>query len=214
MKNIRIKHTMDNEYRIVSLDEAFKEALSLSEGESCEQEVFESNLLALINSNEDFLNGITDEYKERVIKSWEYEMDYNVWLDKVELCTISDEKYPLATTRRFIKNLLLDIHQNENDFEEGNLLERIDDFIGYNFRLCEVNLKDINYSGFYVDEDVVEEYMDEPLDTMPPIIVDIPLSETNHSLEKFPIIDGVHRCHTLEKMNIFKVKAYIPMKNY
>ena len=37
MKNIRIKHTMDNEYRIVSLDEAFKEALSLSEGESFKQ---------------------------------------------------------------------------------------------------------------------------------------------------------------------------------
>ena len=30
MKKIRIKHVMDKEYRIISLDEAFKEALSLS----------------------------------------------------------------------------------------------------------------------------------------------------------------------------------------
>lgn len=210
MKLIRLKHCMDTKHRVVSLNEAFKEALSLSNGCSCAQEEFETELLNFLNKHEDLIHQIKDSYKENILKSWDYEFDYNAWVDRIEKVELASDKYPLVVDVTFIVRLVTEIHSNERDFEEGDLLERIYDYSDYNFVLYEVDLKDIAYSHYYIDDDTVDEYMEKPMDTMPPIILDTPLTEDNEPLDLFLLIDGAHRCTTLEKLGISKIKAYIP----
>lgn len=213
MKKIRLKHNMDNEIRIVSLDEAFKEALGLSEGQSCKQEELETDLLNLLNKHEELSQHIKDSYKEHIITSWEYSFDYNVWLSKVKRLNFYTENYPAVVDITFIKNYIKNIHSNEVDFEEGNLLDRIDFYHDYKFILCEVKLDDIDYKGYSIDNDLIGDYLEEPINTMPPVLLESPLTENNEQLDLFPVIDGVHRCETLEKINSSKVLAYIPIKN-
>lgn len=199
---------MDKEYRIISLDEAFKEALSLSEGESCKQEIFESNLLALINSNEDFLNGITDEYKERMIKSWDYEIDYKVWESKVNPIQSSISEYPNSVNTFFIKDLVSDIHSNKDDLYEEDILERISEYSHYS--LYEVNISDIEWDSYMINDDIVDEYSEMDINTMPPIVLGDFYFNVSNPEGRFTIIDGAHRSNALRKLGISKIKAYIP----
>ena len=74
-KMVKIKHEMDKEYREISLNEAFKEALLLSEGGSSEQEEFETKLLRAIEINPALLERFEDEYKLNTIKSWDYDVE-------------------------------------------------------------------------------------------------------------------------------------------
>ena len=206
MKKIRLTHSMDSEYRVVSLDEAFKEVLSLSNGCSCEREEFEEELLSFSS----LIPQIKDSCKENILKVWDYEFDYNTWIDKIEKVESASDKYPLVVDSTFIARLVTEIHSNERDFEEGDLLDRVYDYSAHDFVLYEVDLKDISYKGYYIDDDTVDEYMEKPMDTMPPIILDTPLTEDNEPLDLFLLIDGAHRCTTLEKLGISKIKAYIP----
>ena len=168
MKLVRLKHCMDAKHRVVSLDDAFKEALSLSNGCSCEKEEFETELLSFLNKHEDLIHQIKDSYKENILKSWDYEFDYNTWLDKIEKVESASDKYPSVLDVTSIVRLITKIHSNEQDFEEGNLLERIYDYSGHDFVLYEVDLKDISYTHYYIDDDSLDEYMEESMDTMPP----------------------------------------------
>lgn len=210
MKKIRLKHCMDAKHRVISLNEAFKEALSLSSGCSCAQEEFETELLNFLNKHEDLIHQIKDSYKENILKSWDYDFDYNAWVDKIEKVESVSDKYPLIVDVAFITELVMKIHSNERDFEEGDLLDRVYDYSAHDFVLYEVDLKDISYKGYYIDDDAVDEYMEKPMDTMPPIILDTPLTENNEPLDLFPLIDGAHRCSALEKLGVSKIKAYIP----
>lgn len=210
MKVIRLKHDMDKEHRVVNLDDAFKEALSLSEGCSCEQEEFESELLKFLNKYDDFTNKIKDDYKEDVLKSWDYKFDYNFWVDRINKVENPCDKYPLIVDESFISNMVQEIHQNERDFEEGNLLERIEDYWEHNFVLYEVDIDEISYKGYDIDESAVDEYTEEPIETMPPIILETPLTDDNEPLGFFPLIDGAHRCRAIEEMGLKKIRAYIP----
>lgn len=210
MKIVRLKHDMDKKHRIVNLDDAFKEALSLSEGCSCEQEELEYELLNFLNKYDEFTSKIKDDYKEDVLKSWDYKFDYNFWIDKIKKVETSYDKYPLLVNKFFISNMVREIHQNEIDFEEGDLLERIEDYSGYNFVLYEVELDEISYKGYDIDESAVDEYIEEPIETMPPIILETPLTDDNEPLGFFPLIDGAHRCRAIEEMGLKKIRAYIP----
>lgn len=72
MATIKVKHIMDMDYIEAPLDAVFIEALTLSEGCSCEAEEFDSDLLNLIKKNPTFLNSITDEYKYKVLEAHDY----------------------------------------------------------------------------------------------------------------------------------------------
>lgn len=81
MNLVKVKHCMDDEFRIMTLDEAFLEALSLSNGCASEVGEFENDLLKSINSfiekghEDEILSIIKDEYKMSVLKGWEYEVE-------------------------------------------------------------------------------------------------------------------------------------------
>lgn len=74
MENILVKHIMDKEYRKVTLDNAFIEALGLSNGCANEIEEQQNSLLEYLKKYPDFIQNITDEYKVTVLKGWEYEV--------------------------------------------------------------------------------------------------------------------------------------------
>lgn len=71
---ITVKHEMDNEERKTELDDAFMEALSLSEGRTCDIENKESDLKDYLEKYPEFIKSITDEYKFSVLKGWNYEV--------------------------------------------------------------------------------------------------------------------------------------------
>ena len=73
MKLIRLKHEMDDNYTIMSLNDAFIKAIAMSDSCSCEEEVFENKILEAINSFENkgdrdkFLSIIKDDFKKKVM---------------------------------------------------------------------------------------------------------------------------------------------------
>ena len=69
---IKIKHVMDENFKEVTLDSAFLEALALSEGCSCEAEKRDNNLLELLNKHPEFINNIKEEYKYSVLKAYDF----------------------------------------------------------------------------------------------------------------------------------------------
>lgn len=71
---VKVKHICDNEYRTMKLNDVFVEALELSEGQSCDAEIFDSKLLDLIKLNPSFINHIDDSYKLEIIKAYDYEV--------------------------------------------------------------------------------------------------------------------------------------------
>lgn len=217
MKLIRLKHEMDDKYRIMPLNKAFIEALSLSDGRANEMEEFESNLLKQISSYETkediefFLSIIKDEYKETVIKGWGYKMDYHTWIEKIDIIKTFKRKYPSTVDAHFLVSIVSNIHRDETDIEDGDILDRIYSYSDYSYVLCDVSLDDIEYDAYDIDEDLVEEYIWDESGDIPPIILEMPLSHEGEILDKFPLIDGAHRCTKLKQMGIKTVRAYVPM---
>lgn len=99
------------------------------------------------------------------------------------------------------------LHRNEDDFSDGNLGERIEEFSKY--QLKEVPIKDINIDEYYLDEDYEEDYIQKfkETDNYPPIVLD---GDTKWSYQnKFTIIDGTHRVNALDKLGIKTIKAWV-----
>jgi nucleoside diphosphate kinase len=92
-------------------------------------------------------------------------------------------------------------HYREEDFYEGDIIERISQY--YWYYLNEINISDTNYNYFSYDQERVEEFtkkMKESSYKYPPIVFD-PINKM--------IIDGVHRVVVLKELGVEKVKSYI-----
>lgn len=74
LKKVILKDEMTEKTITTTLDEAFKNALAMSEGCASEQERFEAELLLFIEQHPNVLSAIKEEYKLEVIKSWDYEI--------------------------------------------------------------------------------------------------------------------------------------------
>ncbi|MGF7535304.1 hypothetical protein AAGG74_16760 [Bacillus mexicanus] len=73
-KNIRIKHEMDKEARMMTLDEAFFEALQLSEGRSSDIENQEYALFEYLSQFPEFVQNISEQYKKNVLEKWGFKV--------------------------------------------------------------------------------------------------------------------------------------------
>lgn len=94
-----------------------------------------------------------------------------------------------------------DIHREFRDIEEGDLPDRIYWFDDY--ELTELPLSKINLSEFYVDEDLIDEYIEHIKDspkTMPPIVYD-PIEGS--------VIDGMHRANAYARLGRTSIPAYV-----
>lgn len=74
MDKIKIKHEMDTEVRMMTLNEGFLEALQLSESRSSDIEKQEYALFDYLSHFPQFISNISDEYKKDVLKSWDYKI--------------------------------------------------------------------------------------------------------------------------------------------
>lgn len=100
-----------------------------------------------------------------------------------------------------IFNQVKDIHREFRDIEEGDLPDRIYWFDEY--KTTQLPLSQINLDEFYVDEDLVEDYIDYIKDspnTMPPIVYD-PIAKS--------VIDGMHRANAYARLGYETIPAYV-----
>jgi len=92
-----------------------------------------------------------------------------------------------------------ELHRNYDDFVDGDLGERIEEFSEY--QLVEINIDDIDIEEWEIDEDIVNDYVEEyeTNKNYPPIIIG----------DDYSIIDGTHRANALDKLGIKRVKAWL-----
>lgn len=94
------------------------------------------------------------------------------------------------------------IHYRRQDFEDGDIRERIEKFDLY--ILKEIPLDQIEKVWTYIDDDLVEEYMEEDSKTMPPIVLG------EYWKGKYEIVDGGHRVETKREKEEETIFAYVP----
>lgn len=110
------------------------------------------------------------------------------------------------------------IHRNEEDFQEGDLIERIEQFSKY--KLMEIPIDDIDIDEFYLDDDYMDEYKSMTKDSSdyPPIVLngskDISTVRYKNGkyVSSYTIIDGTHRVNALDRLGYKNVKAWVGIK--
>lgn len=94
------------------------------------------------------------------------------------------------------------IHSNEEDFDTGDLGQRIEDYKQYKVR--SIDISKLNLDRFQIYPDVVEKYVKqyEKYGAYLPIV-------TTHDYE---IIDGNHRATALSELGINKILGFVGIK--
>jgi len=94
------------------------------------------------------------------------------------------------------------IHREYDDFIDGNLGERIEEYQYYNL-VPMFDLELLDQDEWDVDTDLVEDYEDlieqKGIDNMPKIVID----------ENYSIIDGIHRLNALLNKGITNADLFI-----
>jgi len=106
-----------------------------------------------------------------------------------------------------IYNYVEQLHRNEEDFTDGNLPERIEQFSKY--KLTEIPIDKINIDEYDLDIDYMKDYkkMFKETNNYPPIVLD---GDTKWSYKnKLTIIDGTHRVNALHRSGLKTVKAWV-----
>ncbi len=99
-----------------------------------------------------------------------------------------------------IVDIVYSLHTREEDFEEGDLIERIKSFPFY--ELKNIPLSSLDTDEFMTDAELVDKYAEEIRlnPDYPPIVFD-PINSS--------IIDGMHRVQSLEQLGHDTVRAYV-----
>ncbi len=120
-------------------------------------------------------------------------MNYNTYLEQV----LSEKKKLIPNEDVYV--MVQKLHRNPDDFFEGDLGKRLDDYEYY-------ELKDIDISDLNLDEWDVRDYLVERIrkeieknPKYPPVVIDHEMS----------IIDGIHRANALNELGYNKIKAYV-----
>jgi hypothetical protein len=141
-------------------------------------------------------------YIEKLFNKKKDAYDKSVSIDENEepQRTLSyDEEVNLIPYHEIV-DIVYSLHTREEDFEEGDLIERIKSFPFY--ELKNVPLSSLDTDEFMTDAELVDEYAEEIRlnPDYPPIVFD----PTNSS-----IIDGMHRVQALEQLGYDTVRAYV-----
>lgn len=90
-------------------------------------------------------------------------------------------------------------HGRPEDFDEGDLVDRINKFDTYEKKVIDIG--DLDLDEWEVDEDYVEDLMIKiKKDGYEPIVFDP---------DENSIIDGIHRSNALNNLGYTKIKAYV-----
>lgn len=96
------------------------------------------------------------------------------------------------------------IHYSKKDFEEGDIVERIERFSTYELR--EINVKDLEGPCHYIDEELTQEYKQKNINEIPPLILGY------YHDDSFMTIDGGHRTIILKDLHRQKALAFVGIK--
>lgn len=95
-------------------------------------------------------------------------------------------------------------HHTPEDFNDGDIQERIDQFNYYH--LVEIDLHKIDRDEFYIDEELVEDYVEkiknEGIENMPPMLIS----------DNYEMIDGIHRLNALLDSGFDSFLSYVGSK--
>jgi Mg2+ and Co2+ transporter CorA len=97
------------------------------------------------------------------------------------------------------------IHHTPEDFYDGDLAERIEEYKEYELVEVDLTTNDIDLEEWASCEDTIEEYMEEIEED----ISTLPICLINHHNS---IIDGVHRLYALKNLGHTKVLVYKGIK--
>ena len=103
-----------------------------------------------------------------------------------------------------VHSIVQDIHRDSDDFEEGDLSDRIYNFDEY--KLVAFPINKLNLTEWDVDDGMVKDFMEEiskNKDSMPPIVYD-PVHKS--------IIDGIHRANAFNNLGYTHIPAYVGSK--
>jgi len=91
------------------------------------------------------------------------------------------------------------IHRNYDDFIEGDISDRIENYSSYTLK--NIPITNINIDEFDVQDDLVDDYINLYVDTkkMIPIVI----GNDNE------IIDGIHRANAAHKLNFKNILAFV-----
>lgn len=116
---------------------------------------------------------------------------------------MSEEKLTIESD---VYQLAQELHTREDDWHEGDIGARIEQFSHYVSRQLDVSK--LNPHEYFIDEDKVDEYLEQIKasdGSCPPIIFD----EVNDT-----IIDGAHRVAALQKGGFETVDAFVGTEKF
>jgi hypothetical protein len=99
------------------------------------------------------------------------------------------------------------LHRNEEDFYDGDLGQRVEEFSKYKLELIPIDK--INIDEYELDLDYMKDYkkMLKETNNYPPIVLD---GDTKWSWgNNYTIIDGTHRVNALHRSGMKSIKAWV-----
>lgn len=99
-----------------------------------------------------------------------------------------------------VLSLVQGIHQNQDDFSDGDLTERVLKCDYYELTTVCPQFIDVIYA---IDEDKVDKYKALDTSKCPPIVL------IHHGDDDYELIDGSHRIEAFKALGITKINAYV-----
>jgi len=96
------------------------------------------------------------------------------------------------------------LHMRSEDFEDGDLSDRIYQYSTYIKEYVPLDLIDTDEWAW--DQDYVDEYKNRDVSTMPPIVLEAPYHD------RYTIIDGTHRANAMKQLGENKILALVGNK--
>jgi hypothetical protein len=118
---------------------------------------------------------------------------------------IKKDRSPMVTQLKSIVpedqiyNYIENNHHTPEDFIEGDIAERIEQYTHY--KLTSIPIEDLDLNEFYIDETRVDDYKElhNKNSEFPPVVL-------NHNLE---FIDGIHRANAANELKHTTIIAYV-----
>lgn len=99
-----------------------------------------------------------------------------------------------------VLDLVRSIHQNQDDFIDGDIEERILKCDYYELTTVCPQFIDVEYA---INEDKIEQYKQLEPSKCPPIVL------IHHGDDHYELIDGSHRVEAFKSLGITKMTAYV-----
>lgn len=106
----------------------------------------------------------------------------------------------MKVTADEVLELVFGIHSNKEDFEEGDLVDRVQKVDSYELTTVCPQLIEPEWA---ISEDKLERYTKLDPKTCPPVVI------IKHSEDDYEIVDGTHRIEAFRQLGITSIPCYL-----